>query len=78
MTATTLRSETNIERTEHPHIVKSEGVLGGQPRIDGQRLPVRMLLDYYESGFTIDEILEGYPTLTIAELFDALSYGPTR
>lgn len=75
MTTTMPRNSPVIERTEHPHVVKSEGVLGGQPRIDDQRLPVRMLLDYYESGYTIDEILISYPTLTRAQLFDALSYG---
>jgi uncharacterized protein (DUF433 family) len=75
MTATAPAPRTQIERTEHPHVIKSQGVLGGQPRIDNQRISVLMLLDYYESGASIDEILEGYPTLSISTLLDALSYG---
>lgn len=71
MTATTTR--TAIERTEHPHVVKGGG-LGGQPRIDDQRISVLQLYDLYRHGSSIDELLEDYPTLTRAQVLDALSY----
>lgn len=74
MTATAPTRQSKIERTEHPHIIKG-GALGGQPRIDDQRISVLILLNYYESGASIEEILADYPTVSKAELLDALSYG---
>jgi uncharacterized protein (DUF433 family) len=71
MTATTAR--TTIERTEHPHVVKGGG-LGGQPRIDDQRISVLQLYDLYRTGMGVEEIRASYPTLTTAEVLDALSY----
>lgn len=73
MTAT-VETRPPIERTEHPHVVKRAGVLGGQPIVDGQRIAVRHLLDLYESGMSVDEILKTFPTLKPAHVHDALSY----
>jgi uncharacterized protein (DUF433 family) len=72
MTAT-LPQGTQIERTEHPHIIKGGG-LGGQPRIDDQRISVLQLYDLYRTGMTVEEIRASYPTLSTAEILDALSY----
>ena len=74
--ATTTRPETErapIERTEHPHIVKSAGTLGGEPRIEDSRFAVRHVLDYVESGMTPGEIAEKW-ALSLAQVHDALSY----
>ena len=71
MTITTAPAK--IERTEHPHIIKGGG-LGGQPRIDDQRISVLMIFEMYRYGMPIDEILAGYPSLTPAQVHDALSY----
>ena len=62
-----------IERTEHPHIVKSADTLGGEPRIEDSRFGVRHVLDYVESGMTPDEIAETC-ALSLAQVRDALSY----
>jgi uncharacterized protein (DUF433 family) len=72
MTATTTR--TTIERTEHPHVIKGGG-LGGQPRIDDQRISVLQLFDMYTNGWPIEEIQANLPTLSLAEIHDAISYG---
>jgi uncharacterized protein (DUF433 family) len=71
MTITTAPAK--IERTEHPHIVKGGG-LGGQPRINDQRISVLILFDLYRMGSPIDEILADYPTLSPAQVHDAISY----
>jgi uncharacterized protein (DUF433 family) len=72
VTATAKRRGT-IERTEHPHVIKG-GALGGQPRIDDQRISVLQLYDLYRTGSAVGEILVSYPTLTTAQVLDALSY----
>ena len=72
MTAT-LKQRGAIERTEHPHVIKGGG-LGGQPRIDDQRISVLQLYDLYRTGMSVEEIRASYPTLTTAQVLDALSY----
>ncbi|MDP9362996.1 MAG: DUF433 domain-containing protein [Chloroflexota bacterium] len=75
--ATETRTEADrapIERTEHPHIVKSADTLGGEPRIEDSRFAVRHVLDYVESGMTPEEIAETWDFLSLAQIHDALSY----
>ena len=63
-----------IERTEHPHVVKSADSMGGEPRVDGWRMPVRQLFNMYEAGDTVAEIIDAFPFLTPAQVHDAISY----
>ena len=39
-------------------------VMGGAPVFPGTRVPVQTLLDYLEAGDSIDEFLEGFPSVT--------------
>ncbi len=41
----------------------SPDIMGGTPVFYGTRVPVQTLLDYLEAGETIDEFLEGFPTV---------------
>lgn len=45
-------------------ISRSQDVLGGTPVFSGTRVPVQTLLDYLEGGETIDDFLEGFPSVT--------------
>jgi uncharacterized protein (DUF433 family) len=47
-----------------PIITISPDVLGGTPVFAGTRVPVQTLLDYLKGGDSIDEFLEGFPTVT--------------
>lgn len=38
--------------------------MGGTPVFAGTRVPVQTMLDYLEAGETIDDFLEGFPTVT--------------
>jgi uncharacterized protein (DUF433 family) len=60
-------------RTEHPHIVRLEGVCGGEPIVDGLRVTVRHVATLHLHGETIPEIAEALG-LTQAQVFHALSY----
>ena len=50
-------------------------LMGGTVVFTGTRVPVQTLLDYLEAGETIDDFLEGFPSVTrqqvIAFLEDA-------
>jgi len=63
----------NAVRTEHPHIVRLEGVCGGEPVVDGLRVAVRHVATLHLHGETIPEIAEALG-LTDAQVFHALSY----
>lgn len=60
--------------TNHPHITQTPGVCGGQPVVRGTRIPVKALVGYYRMNYKETEILAGFPDLTAAQFYDALSY----
>jgi uncharacterized protein (DUF433 family) len=60
-------------KTEHPHIVRLEGVCGGEPVIDGLRVTVRHVATLHRQGEAFSEIAEGLG-LSEAQVFHALSY----
>jgi uncharacterized protein (DUF433 family) len=65
----------HVQRTEHPHIVKIEGVCGGEAIIEGTRIAVWHVVDfYYRVGLSIEEILLDWDALAPAQVFDALAY----
>src|SRR5688500_2282764 len=74
MTATLPTTRAPIERTEHPHIVKSADTLGGEPRVEGTRIPVRQVFELVEAGPSPAEIVATYSGLGLAQVHDALSY----
>ena len=41
----------------------SPDVMGGTPVFAGTRVPIQTLIDYIEAGDTIDDFLEGFPTV---------------
>lgn len=60
--------------TEHPHIVRVPGVIGSEPVIVGTRISVSSIARYLQDGVGPDEIIEMYPHLTKAGVYDAISY----
>lgn len=44
-------------------IETSPEVMGGTPVFVGTRVPIQTLLDYLKSGDSIEEFLEGFPTV---------------
>src|SRR5690349_16129834 len=60
-------------KTEHPHIIRLEGVCGGEPVIDGLRVAVRHVVTLHRRGETILEVAEALG-ITEAQVFHALSY----
>lgn len=45
-------------------VTSSPDVMGGTPVFAGTRVPVENLLDYLEGGESIDDFLEGFPSVT--------------
>jgi uncharacterized protein (DUF433 family) len=45
-------------------ITSSREVMSGTPVFSGTRVPVQTLIEYLESGDSIDDFLEGFPTVS--------------
>jgi uncharacterized protein (DUF433 family) len=48
--------------------------MSGAPVFPGTRVPVQTLLDYLEGGDTIDSFLEGFPTVSRAQVIAFLEH----
>ena len=44
-------------------IISNPEILGGKPVFKGTRVPVSNLIEYIESGYTVNDFLEGFPTV---------------
>jgi uncharacterized protein (DUF433 family) len=49
---------------KQPIVSRTADVMGGTPVFYGTRVPVQTLLDYLEAGESIDDFLEGFPSVT--------------
>jgi uncharacterized protein (DUF433 family) len=56
-------------------VTSSPDVMGGTPVFAGTRVPVETLLDYLEGGDSIDEFLEGFPSVTRDQVIAFLEPG---
>ena len=45
-------------------INRNPNILGGTPVFSGTRVPVRILMEYLETGDNLDEFLEQYPSVS--------------
>ena len=45
-------------------VIKDIDILGGEPVFRGTRVPFKILIEYLESGDTLDQFLEQYPSVS--------------
>ena|SRR5581483_10652905 len=68
-------STKRVVRTEYPHIVQVEGVLGGEAIIEGTRIAVWHIVGYYyQVGMSAEDIIAEWDYLNPAAIFSALAY----
>jgi uncharacterized protein (DUF433 family) len=56
------------------YVSSTPALLQGEPVIDGTRTPVRAIVELWRLGTRPEEIPTQLPHLTLAQVFDALSY----
>ncbi len=56
------------------HITRNPDIMGGKPIIKGTRITVELLLRKMAEGATLQDLLRGYPHLTIEQLYAVLEY----
>jgi uncharacterized protein (DUF433 family) len=62
-------SETDCMNTV---VVRDPDILGGTPCFRGTRVPFKNLLDYLETGETLDGFLDDFPSVTREHAIEAL------
>ena len=68
-------SKKAVQQTTYPHIVKIDGVVGGQAVIEGTRIAVWHIVGYYyKVGMSVEDIVAEWYYLTPAQVFSALAY----
>lgn len=45
-------------------VTSAPDIMGGTPVFAGTRVPVQTLIDYLKGGESIDDFLEGFPTVS--------------
>lgn len=50
-------------------------ILGGTPVFNGTRVPIKNLFDYLETGETIDEFVEDFPSVKREQIINLLERG---
>ena len=70
----TVSEEMTVTTTEHPYIVRDPRIGAGEPSVAGTGVRVRILVEYWRAGTSPEDLLLAFPHLTLAQVFDALSY----
>ena len=63
-----------MQTTEHNYVVSDDQILKGEPIIKDTRTPVRAIVELWRQGVAPEIIPTCLPHLTLAQVFDALSY----
>lgn len=71
--------QTDLSEVKAPvnasHIEVIPGMCGGKPRITGHRIRVQdVVLWHQRAGMSPDEIVSAYPTISLADVYAALTY----
>ena len=53
-------------------ITSDRRIMGGTPVFKGTRVPAETLIDYLEAGESINDFLEGFPTVTREQVIQFL------
>jgi uncharacterized protein (DUF433 family) len=58
----------------HDFIASNPEVLGGKPAVHGTRLAVDFILGLFAAGWTMEQVLDGYPSLSRESLQAVFAY----
>jgi uncharacterized protein (DUF433 family) len=63
---------------KQPLITSTPEILGGTPVFSGTRVAVQTLIEYLEGGQSIDEFLDGFPTVSREQVIAFLEEAKAR
>jgi uncharacterized protein (DUF433 family) len=63
---------------KEPVVSRDPEIMSGTPVFHGTRVPVQHLLDYIEAGDSIDDFLDGFPTVRREQVIAYLEQSKDR
>lgn len=67
--------EVDSETAKEVHgVTRAARLWGGRAVVEGTRIPVFMLVDLHEAGYSVDQIRTRYPHLSEADVWGALAH----
>jgi uncharacterized protein (DUF433 family) len=63
-----------MPKLDYRNIERDAARCGGQPVVAGTRIRVATVLGCYRQGMSVEEIVQQYPSLSPADVHDALAY----
>jgi uncharacterized protein (DUF433 family) len=63
---------------KEPIFHRDPEILGGTPVFVGTRVPIQHLLDFIAAGDSIDEFLDGFPSVSREQALAFLEYATAR
>ena len=60
--------------TNYRYIVKTEGIRGGNARIEGTRIGVHDIVGLLQNGETIESMPNCFPDISRAQIYECLAY----
>ncbi len=67
-----VRASSNLKQ---PHIISHKDYCGGSPVIEGTKFTVRSVVNYVlKQGISPEELVKEFHHLSLAQVYDALSY----
>jgi len=63
-----------MPKPAYRNIEKDPARCGGQPVVSGTRIRVATVLSCHRQGMSVEQILQEYPLLSLAEVHEALAY----
>ena len=60
--------------TSYRYIVRTEGIRGGNARVENTRIGVHDVVAYHLLGLDVEAIRDAFPDLTRAQIYECLAY----
>jgi uncharacterized protein (DUF433 family) len=55
-------------------IITNPEILSGKPIVSGTRISVELILDHLAANWSMTEIIESYPSITLEDILAALAF----
>jgi uncharacterized protein (DUF433 family) len=73
-----MHTDTDIDWLACELIEQVPGKVSGRPIVRGTRILPDAIVDSYDLGETIDELLEGFPSLSVAQIRRLIEFAHTQ
>ena len=67
-----------LKKRSNKIVSRNKEILGGTPVFKGTRVPVKTLWDYLKGGYTLEDFLEGFPSVSRKQAIELIERAQQR